>query len=146
METYSLLREFADSWMLLFLFTFFVLTFLLFMAVVVAVRAVAVGPALQSRVEALTVLLHALGLAAVASPRRVPVCLRGARFGPVGVVCMVVAAHAGALSGALPPHREALAVHLHAVGLLAGTSRLLLAGCRLDRSGGWQGAGRLWLE
>ncbi|CUJ05826.1 CcoQ/FixQ family Cbb3-type cytochrome c oxidase assembly chaperone [Cognatishimia activa] len=24
METYSLLREFADSWMLLFLFTFFV--------------------------------------------------------------------------------------------------------------------------
>ena len=70
------------------------------MAVVVAVRAVAVGPALQSRVEALTVLLHALGLAAVASPRRVPVCLRGARFGPVGVVCMVAAAHAGALSSA----------------------------------------------
>lgn len=24
METYSLLREFADSWMLLFLFTFFI--------------------------------------------------------------------------------------------------------------------------
>ena len=28
METYSLLREFADSWMLLFLFTFFLMVIL----------------------------------------------------------------------------------------------------------------------
>lgn len=40
---------------------------------------------------------------------------------------MVVAPVAGTLGSTQFPHREALAVHFDAVGLLAGAARLLLA-------------------
>lgn len=43
------------------------------------------------------------------------------------VVCVVVAAVAGALRSAHFANREALAIHLDAIGLLAGTSSLFLS-------------------
>ena len=97
------------------------------MVVVAAVLAVTLVGAGQTCIEALTVLLLAVGLFAVAASDRVSVRTTPLLGGYTLQVFLVVeAAHTTTLGAADSSHREALAVHLDTAGLFAGAAAFLL--------------------